>query len=342
MTRSDSMLRRHGPLALTIMLCAVLGALLVERLTRPVDLPEPIAPSGQQGPGQPGTSLDEPGPDTPPPATTEDLIAQVKRMADRLLVAFPDDPRASTLAGEIYYGFGEVAKAIACWEQCAKRHPEFSDAWAALGAAAWEQGDFEKGAAHLQRAYALNPKLPGERLYLLADCLMNTARPEQTAALIEHLGATQKVSVGGLLLLGQAYLELQQDAKAKRQFEAVLAADPDSPSAHFALARALTRLGEHQKAQAHREQYARLKGRELARTERGRLDRLKTDLLRVHPAAAAAAVSVGKLYALHGQGRQAERLWRWAAAVDPQNAEARKLLEILLQPTGGAPRQPKE
>jgi len=156
------------------------------------------------------------------------------------------------------------------------------------------------------------------------------------------LRKTQKVSGGALVLLGQAHLELKEYEKAKRQFEAVLAVEPDSAAAHFALARALARLGENERAQKHREQYAKLKDRELAQSQRGRVDRLKTDLVRVHPAAAASAVSVGKVYALHGRVEQAERLWRWAAAVDPQNPEARKLLEVLHRAKGrGAPPKPR-
>ncbi len=99
-----------------------------------------------------------------------------------------------------------------------------------------------------------------------------------------------------------------------------MALDPRSARAHFALAQALARLGDELGAGKHREEYAKLKAAEMASSQRMQADRLKADVVELHPMAARLLAWTAEVYALHGRVDEAERLWAASLAVDPTSA----------------------
>jgi len=345
------------PLVLTIAIGLAVGAVLIERLTRPAEDLPPEA-GDQPAPAEPGRvdiAHQSKGPSaeqmvgfahpTQVPATTEGLIAEAKQIADRLAESLPEDPQALVLAGRVYYTFGSSAKAIQWWQRSLKLRPGMPEALCALGAAAWERGDFARAAALLEQGTTAEPRLLAEHAYPLADSLMNVGQAEKTVALLEQAAKTQGLSAPGLVVLGQAHLELGNHAQAQARFEQALAADPRSTAARYGLANALMGLGKTEEAQKHRQTYAQQKQQDLAAYDRLRKIEVRTD--RADPAQvrrllAGFCLAVGKVYALAGRLDQAEIHWGKAAALDPQDPQPRQLLDALHrhQAPGGEPAPP--
>jgi len=325
-SRFDTPLPKRWPLVVAIVVCVAVGSVLLERWSRPVDQPEH---DQNVLPAQPREQATKPPPVCPVAATHQELIAQTKKIGDRLVEDFPDDPRAITLAGHICWALDEPARARASWEKCTQLHPDYAAAWTALGMDAFRNGDFDKAARYLESAYRLTPKMADGDLFMMTDALMSTGRPEEVVAVLEPLRKTQPASARAAVALGHAYLQLKEYEKAKREFLEAVALDPGSAKAHFALAQAYARLGDEPNARKHREQYAKLKASEMAASDGMRVDRLKADLVDPHRLAARFLTWTAKIYAVHDRIDEAEQLWVTSLAIDPGNAETRSLLERL-------------
>jgi tetratricopeptide (TPR) repeat protein len=317
--------RRHWwtALAAAVGVSALVALLASPRPDRPVVPLHSGNPAAQEPPAVP--------PESPPGGTerSEELAAEAQRLADQLLSDLPENPRALLIAGRIAYAFNNTAKADQCWEKCLRVNPGFLDGWCAVGEAAWEHGQFEKAADCLKKAKELRPRLDQKQVFFLADSLMNIGQAGEAAKALEAAARDAPLPPFGLFLLGHAYAELGEHEKAKGQFEAALQADPASINVHFNLAKVYDQLGQKEKAAAHRAEYARLKSQELKEINESRKSLRRIDWADVRPLARECFLGAGKVYSNSGRLPDAEKLWRRAAALDPESAEARQLLEML-------------
>jgi len=309
---------------LAVLGCAAVGLFLLARPWRP----GPRASDGH------ANREHKPQPSAPAPAKPEVLVAEAKGVAAELLRALPGEPPAMALAGRIHYAFSDVANAEKCWQACLSIDPEFAEALCCLGETAWEHGKFDKAAERLKKAFAANPRLDQKRVFILADALMNLGESQEAAAALERAAKESPLPPFGLFLLGHAYLGLNEYEKARDQFEAVLAVDPRSANAHFSLITVYNRLGQPEKSRTHKEQYATLRKDELAESARLRPQMRKMDWADPYPVVRECHLNAGKIYALYGKAGEAEKHWLRAAAIDPQNPEPRKLLELLYRQQG--------
>jgi tetratricopeptide (TPR) repeat protein len=107
------------------------------------------------------------------------------------------------------------------------------------------------------------------------------------------------------LLLGQAYLQLKDYAKAKPCFEAAVRMAPDFANAHYGLATACTRLGQQQEAQAHTKRFQEAeKSRLTHQIEDGKQ---RDDAASVRKSVAEAHAAAAAVYSAHGNASEAER-----------------------------------
>lgn len=325
---------RRWRFVIAVIVCVAVGVGLVEYLRPPPEEPSPVRFEQPQEVVSFPSPL--PGEALPLPATPEEFVADAKGLADEVMASFPDSPQAFLLGGRIYYAFGDAAKAHDCWEQCLQRDPEFAQGWCSRGEAAWEYGRFAEAAGFFEKAIRYSPRLDQKQVFLLADSLMNVGRAEEAVAALEEAAQKGPLPTFGLFLLGNGYLELKEYGKAREQFEAALAIDPQSASVHYGLARAFAGLGQTEKAQRHRGEYAKLKGQELAQTARARPELRKLDWADVRPIARECYLNAGKIYAVHGGVEEAEKLWLRAVALDPESPRPRRLLEVLYRQQGRA------
>jgi len=246
----------------------------------------------------------------------------------------PNTPAALLLAGRIHYAFNDRTQADACWQRCVEVAPDFAEAWCSIGEAAWEHGEFERAAQHLRRALELNRHLEPKKVFFLADSLLNIGEAAEAVEVLETLDRRDPLPPFGLFLLGHAYAEQGVYDQARKRFEAALSADPKAINVHYALARVLDRLGEPQKAEFHRQEYARLKGQELQQIYESRTSLRRIDWADVRPLARECFLNAGRVYASRQRWEDAERHWRRALEVDRENAETRLLLAALYRQQG--------
>ena len=244
-------------------------------------------------------------------------MAEAKRIAERLLKTLPDRPQARLLAGRIYYAFNDVTRADECWQACLKSDPEFHEARCAVAEAAWEHGDFEQAAKQLKKVFAANPRLDQKEVFFLADALMNVGDSTGRGSRLGEVG--ERTPLGSLrpVPARPSLSGIREFDKARQQFEAVLAADPNAINAHFGLATVYTRLGQPEQARTHREQYAKLRQAELAESARLRPSMRKADWADPIPVVRESYLNAGKVYVTHGRADDAERSWLRAAELDP-------------------------
>jgi tetratricopeptide (TPR) repeat protein len=233
------------------------------------------------------------------------------------------------LAGRIYYAFNDVSQAEACWQTCLQQHPGFDEPRCALAEAAWEHGDFERAVEQLSPLVAANPRLDQKQVFFFADALLNLGRPAEAAAALERTAAYAALPPFGLFLLAHARLECGEYERARQQFEAVLAANPQSANAHFGLATVYTRLGQTDQARQHRERYAQLRSDELADSARLRPEMRKADWADPIPVLRESYLNAGKVCAAEARLVDAEKFWLRAAELDPRSPRPRQLLELL-------------
>jgi tetratricopeptide (TPR) repeat protein len=304
---------------------------LLERWSRPTDRPEA---------GQAVLPIEPPARPTKPPlifsvpTTDRELIAETKKIGNRLAEDFPDDPAAMTLGGHICWAFDEPAKAVASWEKCARLHPEYVNAWTSLGMDAFKNGDFGRAAQFYQNAYGRSSQMSEGDVFMMIDAMMNTGKATEAVAVLEPLRQSHPGSVRAAVTLGQAYLQLKEYEKAKKELLVAVATAPRLARAHFALAQAFARLGDEPNARKHREEYARLKAANAADERDVRAVRLKTGLVEVHRQSARFLTWTAEVYESHGRVEKAEQLWITSLAVDPANAETRRDLEMLYAAQG--------
>ena len=118
-------------------------------------------------------------------------------------------------------------------EEC-PAEPAAAEAWSGLATVRWERGEFEQAVTCMERVREADPQLADERLYVLADSLMNLGREREAIALLEARGRVGTLSPPGLLVLGQACLQAEDYENARRHLAAALAANPRLTNAHYA------------------------------------------------------------------------------------------------------------
>jgi len=241
------------------------------------------------------------------------LVEQATAVARRLVERYPADAEAVATAAQVHRELGDADLAVAAWQRCLTLDAEFVDAYLGIGSVLVEQGEYAKAEAPLRKAVALAPDSP-QAAVMLATALMNQGKLRETVALLEGPAQDANAPMPCLLLLGQAYLQLKDYAKAKPCFEAAVRKAPEFANAHYGLAMACTRLGQQQEAREHMKRFQEAESLRLSR----QIEDLKRrdDAASVRKAAAEACASAAAISAAHGDAAEAERYRREAARLE--------------------------
>ena len=325
--------RKSLVLAFAVATGTFTGLLVFEPFSRPTDRSRQRKQHGPDPSTLPGNTASSAS------VTAEGLTAEANQVAQRLLERFPESPQALTLAGSVYYAFGDQAAADRCWEDSLSIDPDFAPTSQRMGEAAWERGDYGRAVSLLRKAIDADPSLTPAVAFLLADSLMNAGSPQEAVDALEQADGQGSLSVEGTILLGHGYLQTGQYDKAKDRFAAGLLMDPGSSKIHFGLATVYARLGQAEESRKHREMYAKLKTQKLDQTTSQRSSLRSTELGDMRPFAVQTYVNAGTIHASHGDIRQAEAYWVRAVELDPQHPEATRWLE-LLDAEGGDGKKP--
>lgn len=280
-----------------------------------------------QNPAEPVHAVAAPVPANPREAV-DALQREAVQVAGRLVRDFPSQPDAFVVQGSVQSGLGNSAAAMTAWERCLELDPTRTDLYYGMGWYAVEKGEYEKASALMRKAVERTPRVQGFRhLLAIADSFLG--RQTNAVAWLEEELRLFPAAIESRSLLGEQYMQLKQYELAKKNFEAVLRAQPGHKKACYGLMTSCARLGLADEAKRYRERFAKMKAEELQTLirESTSYDDLKT----ARQKAAAAHTDAGRIYANKGRHDQAEQHWLRAAALDPQDPNCRACLVQLYQ-----------
>ena len=328
--RADPRAPTRSLLVVAVVACLLLVGLYVLR---------PFAPPGEPGQHPPESQHQQPGveasppvglktslpdPASPPPPKVSAFKREAAEVARRLVDRFPNDPRALDVTAWMHKRFGDPEQAMTCWEQCARMSPHGGgDYYVSMGCAAIETEQYERAVALFRQARARGAN-PFDVQAGLAEALLNLGRTEQAVATLQQNLTDDLRALPSYVLLGQAYLHLEEYEKAKMNFEHVIQKAPTYSHAYYGLVRACSRLGEEEKCAQYLKKFRSLKTREMdeRRAKLGIVrheDQALQELAAVHRLAAAVCEAQGDV-------REAEKHWLRAAALNRADTIAREAL----------------
>jgi tetratricopeptide (TPR) repeat protein len=180
------------------------------------------------------------------PEVAERLI-ELDGVVTRLIETFPEDPAAFDVMGWLHYKIGKVEHAGIFWKHCLELDKNFAPAHHALGLMALELGEYETAETHFRRNVELDPSNSAFKVELAQALVESGKSDEAIEVLLDDLRANPK-AIATAAMLGHAYLQVRDFARAKHHFETVIELGPDYTNAYKGMVDACRGLGERELA----------------------------------------------------------------------------------------------
>lgn len=231
------------------------------------------------------------------------------------------------------------AEAEVLLQDLVRDRPNSAEAWHALGAAHYGQGNLQLARADLQKAVDLAPQLVEARV-LLARVHLDSRNFELALAALEPLSKREEVPADAVFVRGMALLGQRKPSEARQNFERLLAVVPNHVRAQEQIGLCYMAEGKPDEALKAFEKALELDPTYLPAVARSvevlagrkRFDQA-TALVRDHMAktreTAAARHLLAGLYAVQGDRTQARAELERAVELDPGAAESYILLARL-------------
>jgi tetratricopeptide (TPR) repeat protein len=255
------------------------------------------------------------------------------REARQLYAEFPRSD-APLVLGVVHHEQGDLEGAVRFWEEALRLDPAVlklqsrAQTLSNLGDALRTRGELARAEGMLREALQIEPRRQENRLRL-AHLVYDQDRPEECLKILDE-GPLEVAQAHGLR--GQALQRLGRTAEARRAFEEAVRLNPSFAEGFYGLAMACARLNEPAQAEEYRRRFASLKADQ---QESGRvIRRLYDPLHTTHQSVAQTHTQVGWVYQAQGRPETAERLWKRAAAIDPNDTACRFHLLMIYQRSG--------
>jgi len=265
------------------------------------------------------------------PKSVAPLIEESKQVVACVAAAFPGDPDASEVAARLYFRLGETHAAEEAWNRCLKLNPKFVYAYHGLGRAAAKRGDNKRAIELFRKAIAIDPNAYDVQIDL-GQTLIDSNQMKPAIELLDENVKHDPRRHRGYVLLGMAYMQLEDFQRAKTCYQAALDAFPQHANACFGLASACARLGEVEEAKKQMARFRKLRTeeREIGTRERNTFDDLGSMCIDTAASYAAAA----RICHVHQDPADTRLLCLRAAALDPKNTDCRQALAWLYLQSG--------
>lgn len=258
------------------------------------------------------------------PQTARDLIGEATQVVERLTESFVDDTDCLELKARLENWLGKSEQAAKTWEKCLELDPRYAHAYVGMAGVAAKLGDHREAERLARKAIEIAPESFQAR-FVLAESLLNLGQPEEVVPVLADFLQRDPRSYG-YFLLGRAYAQTRQYEKAKESYQSAVQKHAEYAEAYYALSRVCARLGLSGDASRSMARYRELTAqRQATRQGMG----TASDLDSVRRSVATMITDTGRVYYAREKRREAERLWRRAAAVHPENVECRHALVVL-------------
>ena len=237
-------------------------------------------------------------------------------LARLLLQDFPDNEVALVIMANVFHRHGNAIESLKFRERALEVNPDRADLYASLAWYALQKGRFEEAVTHYGKALALDPRLPNVHS-TMAEALMQLGRHEEAVGVIHQALRLAPKSSLAHYLMGQALLQLEDYEKAADHYREAIKIEPTYASAHYGLATVCGRMSQKTEAAQHMDRFRALAAE--SRRDFQNRKRAFDDFRDMQKNAAITHINVGRMYRNQGQPEKAERLFKQAAGLDPQN-----------------------
>lgn len=330
---------RRPEMTLWWVLGAVLGVLVcvvivgrmvgVKRVRKPDVRPAEVVAQPAETPAE---KVADAVAERPLPQDTGQLIEEIRQEIEQARKRFPEDLDVRELEARFLDWVGRSEEAVAIWQECLGRNPDYTHAYVGLASVAFKRGDHEQAVMWARQAIGLDPTYYRAR-DICAEALLNLGRAEEAIEVLESYLARDP-RAHGLFLLGRGYSLLQQWDRARRAYEAAIKKYPNYAEAFYALSRVCIRMGDKAEGERLLARYWELmKQRDLSVEGMP----LGTDFKEASVNGATLQSDLGRVYLARGDRAEALRLWHRAIAIDPGHLPAREMLAELALREGDLP-----
>jgi tetratricopeptide (TPR) repeat protein len=293
----------------------------------------------QESPSRPEVPSPVPAPTTQSASTNGPAVAERALRHEQMEAAeslYRQDPGgdAAFALAMVCNEQGDFVSAIRYWQDGLQMPRESvrlhhrAEVLAELGEALKFQERFEQAEQAFRESLRLESGREQTRLRL-GRLLYARGRVEECLSLLEAGPAKSSTSCE---LRGKACQRLGRMEEARRHFDAALKLDPNSAEACYGLSVVCARLGASAEANEYRARFAKLKADQQTAGREYRA--VLSPLRNTRQSLAMTHTTVAWVHRDHGRSETAERLWRRAAELDPNNTACRFHLMMLCQQAG--------
>ncbi len=251
---------------------------------------------------------------------------------DRWLARHPDDVRALTLRGNVYWQLARSQQAAEPYRRVVELDPDNTQVRWRLARCLLGIGRYQEALDHLEIVLRHRPNDP-DVLVRLARCHERLDRPEQARELLDRVLAEHPAHGEALRTRGQLARKNKDLAGAERDLRAAVRAMPSDYLANYALWEVLRDAGKSQAAVQ-----AQLDRAERVRDRRERLAEITTRQMSVRPHDPVLHSELGALLIELGHAELGERWLLGALQKDSRCRQAHAALADYYQSKGDAVR----
>jgi tetratricopeptide (TPR) repeat protein len=262
----------------------------------------------------------------------EDQAAALKKEEMELVQAvvrdFPDNVSALEQMGNFYSRYGQRTEAVAFWQKCLAKDPNYFNAYSKLGIIALDKGEFEQALEHYRTAVRIRPEAEGIRAKI-GEALVGLGLYDEAIGELQEEIRISPQKAAAHFLLGQAYLKQKAYKDAQYHYEKALELIPNYANACYGLARVFIGLKQPDKAKEYQEKFRNLRAEwdqdAYDDREMGTIDYLAS----ARASVAQALLDAEKLYRDRKDFSRCEALIQRAIVVDPNMPECYERLGLL-------------
>lgn len=317
-------------LIITIACCVVIGLCFLHPLWSSQQKPED---SEQAVPIQKG-ELDLP---VYEPLGSEDEIVALQKeelqLGEQLLKDYPGHVDALIKMADIHRRNGDSVESLAYLHKALDLNPRGGDIYARMAQISEEKGNLEEALAQYNQAIRLKTRMP-KVVDKMANVLIMMGKTGEAIDVLTRETQYSPTNSYAFFLLGQAYFQQEEYVKAGVNYQKAIKLKPNYIDAYYGLARVHVRLGNREQAKIFSERFKQLKAKERVGFKSRKL-RFE-DSVMVQKRAAITNLEIGRMYRDQGRVPEAEKRFKHAIGLDPNNVIC--LFELAaLYNTHGAP-----
>lgn len=250
----------------------------------------------------------------------------------------PSDLQKLFMAAEAAKEKGDLTKALACLERAKELSPQSARVRQAMGEIYEQQGFLDKAEDQYKEAATVNPQFVKVH-QALGSLYEKKGEPEKAAKALEAAVEISPNNPDRLTMLGKLYLEQGNVEKADEVFKSALKHDPNNPDRHTAIGEAFLKAGLDDKAAESFQGSLGLKQDVnvynrlgIALRRKGRFKEAIEEYkkaLKVDSNDEVLYYNIGRAFMQDNNNASAAKAFRKALKIDPDFADAQKMLEKL-------------